>query len=47
VRKSIVVALTLAMVATGCRVLLVPDPPGPTSTDGFVPAWYQQQRQNS
>ena len=46
-RKSLVVVLTLAMVATGCRVLLVPDPPGPRSTDGFVPTSYQRARQNS
>ncbi len=46
-RKSIVVALALAMVATSCRVLLVPDPPGPRSRDGFVEAGYWAQRQNS
>ena len=46
-RKSLVVVLTLAMVATGCRVLLVPDPPGPRTTDGFVPTSYLRARQNS
>ena len=46
-RKSVVVALLVAMVATSCRVLLVPDPPGPRSRDGFLPSWYWAQRQNS
>jgi hypothetical protein len=47
VRKSLVVALSLAMVATGCRVLLTPDPPGPPSTDGFVPVSYQRARSDA
>ncbi len=46
-RKSVVVALLFAMVATSCRVLLVPDPPGPRSRDGFLPSWYWEARQNS
>ncbi len=46
-RKSVIVALLAAMVATSCRVLLVPDPAGPTSRDGFVEASYWRARQNS
>lgn len=46
-RKSVVVALLVAMVATSCRVLLVPDPPGPRSRDGFVEADYWRARQDS
>ncbi len=46
-RKPVVVAVLLAMVATSCRVLLVPDPPGPPSTDGFVPASWWKARQDS
>jgi hypothetical protein len=46
-RKSVVVALLVAMVATSCRVLLVPDPPGPRSHDGFLPSWYWEARQSS
>ena len=46
-RKPVVVALLLAMVATSCRVLLVPDPPGPPSSDGFVPTAWWRARQNS
>ncbi len=46
-RKPVVIALLLAMVATSCRVLLTPDPPGPPSHDGFVNADYWAARQNS
>ncbi len=46
-RKSVIVALLAAMVATSCRVLLIPDPAGPTSRDGFVEANYWRARQNS
>ena len=46
-RKSVLIALVLAMVATSCRVLLVPDPAGPRSQNGFVNANYWEARQNS
>ena len=46
-RKSLVVALAVAMVATSCRVLLTPDPPGPPSTYGYVNSDYWEARQNS
>lgn len=46
-RKSLVVLLAAAMLATGCRVLLVPNPPGPPSADGYLPPSYWVGRQNS
>ncbi len=46
-RKSVVVAVLLALVTTSCRVLVNPDPPGAPSTDGFVNAAYWAERQNS
>ena len=46
-RKPVLIALLLAMIATSCRVLLVPNPPGPPSPGGFVPAWWWTARQNS
>ena len=46
-RKPFVLAFLVAMVATSCRVLLTPDPPGPPSNDGFVNAEYWNGRQNS
>ena len=46
-RKSVIVALLVAMVATSCRVLLVPDPPGPPSPNGYVNNDYWEARQNS
>jgi hypothetical protein len=46
-RRSLVIALVATMVATGCRVLLAPNPPGPPSSDGFVDPAYWTARQNS
>ncbi|MGZ6895982.1 MAG: hypothetical protein ACXVJ7_00545 [Acidimicrobiia bacterium] len=46
-RKPLVVALLVSLVATSCRVLLTPDPPGPPSRDGFVAADYWRARQDS
>ncbi len=46
-RKSLVMVVVAALFASGCAVLLTPDPPGPKSKDGFVPAWWWNGRQNS
>jgi hypothetical protein len=44
-RKQLAGVLLAAMVVTGCRPLLVPDPPGPHNSDGFVPSSWWQDRQ--
>ncbi len=36
--RRLAFVLLVAVIATSCRTLVVPDPPGPRSTDGFVPA---------
>jgi hypothetical protein len=45
-RRRLAFVLLVAVIATSCRTLIVPDPPGPRSTDGFVSAswWRNQQR---
>ena len=45
-RRRLAFVLLVAVLATSCRTLIVPDPPGPRSTDGFVSAswWRNQQR---
>ena len=46
-RKQLAGVLLVVMLVTGCRTLLVPEPPGPRSSDGFVASswWRNRQRE--
>jgi hypothetical protein len=44
-RKQLAAMLFVTMIATSCRTLIVPDPPGPRSPDGFVSdSWWRNQQ---
>lgn len=44
-RRWVVVTVVAALIASGCALLVPPDPPGPRSPDGFVnPGWWRRRQ---